>query len=151
MIIECPNCSKKFILDDSLLPKKGRLLKCGLCKKTWFYKLDSADNENTHSQTFEQQKSIIENKSTNESKKKEISTSLNDEKLNYSKRKKTKNLITKFLSFFVVIIISFIGVIIILDTFKSPLIQIYPKLELILYNLFETIKDIFLFLKNLLN
>ena len=30
MIIECPNCNKKFNLDEKLIPKNGRTLKCGL-------------------------------------------------------------------------------------------------------------------------
>ena len=38
----------------------------------------------------------------------------------------------------------------VLDTFKSPLSVFFPNIELILYNLFETIKDIYLFIKNLL-
>ena len=56
----------------------------------------------------------------------------------------------KILSFLIVLVISFISLVIILDTFKSPLTNIFPSLELKLYNLFETLEDIFLFLKNLL-
>ena len=46
----------------------------------------------------------------------------------------------KFLSYLIVLIISFIALIIILDTFKVTLSIFFPNLELILYNLFETIK-----------
>ncbi len=38
MIIECPACSKKFNIDEKLIPGEGRLLKCGNCEHTWFYK-----------------------------------------------------------------------------------------------------------------
>ena len=38
MIIECPACSKKFNIDEKLIPEEGRLLKCGNCDHTWFYK-----------------------------------------------------------------------------------------------------------------
>ena len=38
MIIECPACSKKFNIDEKLIPDEGRLLKCGNCEHTWFYK-----------------------------------------------------------------------------------------------------------------
>ena len=38
MIIECPACSKKFNIDEKLIPNEGRLLKCGNCDHTWFYK-----------------------------------------------------------------------------------------------------------------
>ena len=55
----------------------------------------------------------------------------------------------KILSFFLVILISLIALVILLDTFKVPLSGSFPELEIILYNLYETIKDIYLFLKNL--
>ena len=38
MIIECPACSKKFNIDEKLIPDEGRLLKCGNCEHTWFFK-----------------------------------------------------------------------------------------------------------------
>ena len=38
MIIECPVCSKKFNIDEKLIPDEGRLLKCGNCDHTWFFK-----------------------------------------------------------------------------------------------------------------
>ena len=38
MIIECPACYKKFNIDEKLIPDEGRLLKCGNCDHTWFYK-----------------------------------------------------------------------------------------------------------------
>ena len=44
MIIECPACSKKFNIDEKLIPDQGRLLKCGNCEHTWFYK----KKENLH-------------------------------------------------------------------------------------------------------
>ena len=38
---------------------------------------------------------------------------------------------------------------IVLDTFKNPLSVFFPNLELILYNLFETLRDLILFAKDL--
>ena len=38
MIIVCPACSKKFNIDEKLIPGEGRLLKCGNCDHTWFFK-----------------------------------------------------------------------------------------------------------------
>ena len=55
----------------------------------------------------------------------------------------------KFLSYILVLIISFIGLIIVLDTFKSPLYNIFPNLELFLFSLYETLKDIELFINDL--
>ena len=37
MIIVCPCGKKKFEISENLIPKKGRLLKCGSCGETWFY------------------------------------------------------------------------------------------------------------------
>ena len=50
----------------------------------------------------------------------------------------------------IVFIISFIALIIVLDTFQNPISKIIPDIELILYNLYETINDITLFLKDLI-
>ena len=55
----------------------------------------------------------------------------------------------KLLSYLIVLIITFVAVIIILDTFKNPLSLLFPNLELMLYNLFETLKDLILFTKDL--
>ena len=35
MIIQCQNCSKKFIVKDSDIPIEGRTVQCGYCSTTW--------------------------------------------------------------------------------------------------------------------
>ena len=35
MIIQCENCSRKFIVKDSDIPKEGRTVQCGYCSVTW--------------------------------------------------------------------------------------------------------------------
>ena len=35
MIIQCESCSRKFIVKDSDIPKKGRVVQCGYCSVTW--------------------------------------------------------------------------------------------------------------------
>ena len=35
MIIQCKSCSRKFIVKDSDIPKKGRMVQCGYCSSTW--------------------------------------------------------------------------------------------------------------------
>ena len=65
-----------------------------------------------------------------------------------SKPKKLKNF--KILNSFIVAIISFVAFIIIVDTFKYPIGKIVPNIEFILYNLYESIKDITLFIKDLI-
>ena len=35
MIIQCESCSRKFVVKDSNIPKKGRTVQCGYCSVTW--------------------------------------------------------------------------------------------------------------------
>ena len=35
MIIQCENCSKKFVVKDSDIPQEGRTVQCGYCSATW--------------------------------------------------------------------------------------------------------------------
>ena len=62
--------------------------------------------------------------------------------------KKQKNF--KILNIFVVSFISFVAFIIIVYTFKYPIGKIVPNVEFILYNLYESIKDISLFIRDLI-
>ena len=45
MIIGCPSCKKKFKIDDSLIPAKGRNLKGGSCNYSWFDKIEAKPSE----------------------------------------------------------------------------------------------------------
>jgi hypothetical protein len=49
----------------------------------------------------------------------------------------------------IVFIISFVALVILLDTLKTPLINVFPGLEIILFNLFETLQDLKLFIIDL--
>ena len=153
MIIQCVNCYKKFEVEDSLIPDEGRNLTCGSCNHNWFYvPVDNQLNNNIQTKSID-----IKNEGIDvvNDKKDEISEKINQitkkpENINAKKKKSSLGL-GKILSYIIVGIISFIAIIIVLDTFKSPLQEIFPGLELLLYNLFESIMDINLFLKNLLN
>ena len=35
MIIQCKSCSRKFIVKDQDIPKKGRMVQCGYCSVSW--------------------------------------------------------------------------------------------------------------------
>src|SRR6266568_3360917 len=35
MIITCPMCAKRYMLDDNLLPKEGRQVRCVACQHIW--------------------------------------------------------------------------------------------------------------------
>ena len=36
MIIQCKNCSKKFLVKDTDIPNEGRMVECGYCSQKWF-------------------------------------------------------------------------------------------------------------------
>ena len=143
MIIECPNCHKKFNVESSLIPESGRNIQCGSCNHVWFFKLIvdvQSELINTETQNINYEEKV---KKTSEIKDKtQIKKQIKSSADTYA--------FSKILSFLIVGIISFIALIIVLDTFKKPLTNIFPNLELLLFNLVESIKDIFLFFKNLL-
>ena len=35
MIIQCESCSRKFVVKDKDIPKRGRVVQCGYCSVTW--------------------------------------------------------------------------------------------------------------------
>ena len=162
MIIECINCNKKFNVDAALIPKQGRQIQCGSCKHIWHFKIESSLKEPLILEDENKQKNLSITKDTNDitgSTNKENSTKLlKDNEIN--KDNKIQETITiendikiskisDFFSYLLVILISFVALIILLDTLKSPLINIFPGLEIVLFNLFETLKDIKLFIIDL--
>ena len=155
MIIECINCNKKFNVNSDLIPSDGRQIQCGSCNHTWHYiiedesektlilnnavkpqnikedvKLDTSDSEN-----------FFENK---QSKPLKQESDIKDD----NKETESKS-ISNFFSYLIVLIISLFALLILIDTLKTPLINIFPKLEIVLFNLFETLKDVKLFIIDL--
>jgi len=165
MIIDCIKCDKKFEVNASLIPDGGRTIQCGSCNHVWFYKpkIEQSKNEiKAEINSPESNNNDLENKKDNNLNEKLSKTEDTSNLENVAntepssneltnKNKKTKFNISKFLSYFLVFLITFIALIIVLDTFKSPLSSIIPGLEIFLYNFFETLKDLYLFLKNLLS
>ena len=164
MIITCPNCNKQFKIDNSLLPDEGRDLQCGSCNHIWFYNIQEKNNEVLELKQEIVSKDIETKAETKEDKIEEkqqleeiIKTEINIkkkeknlEKKNTITLKKTENKGSKFFSYLIVFIISFVALIILLDTLKTPLINVFPGLEIILFNLFETLQDIKLFIIDLI-
>ena len=139
MIIKCPNCQKTFEVDSSLIPDKGRIIQCGSCNHTWNFNKKNFENK---TQNLEAKIPEIQIKPTLPKNK--------DIKKNKTQIKKKFVGLNKILSYLLVFIITFIALIIVVDTFKIPLSKFFPQIELIIFNLFETLIDIYLFLKNLL-
>ena len=169
MIITCNNCNKKFDIDSNLIPDKGRLLQCASCDHKWFFKKEALENvvspiiEDINIESvniFDQNNpSINEEESVSDTPedkaevdleeeiKEKIEININESTQINTKPKKQKNF--KILNIFIVAIISFVAFIIIVDTFKYPIGKIVPNIEFILYNLYESIKDISLFIRDL--
>ena len=147
MIITCPCCEKKFEVDENLIPDKGRLLKCGSCDQTWFFNKNAVEQiEQLIKKPIKQKKILYEDKNINKLAS-NVPIKAGSELIKY----KPKHNFTfgKFLNYIIVFIITFVAIIIVLDTFKDPLSNIFPGLELVLYNLFETLRDLILFAKDL--
>ena len=162
MIIECPCKKKKFNIDINLIPAEGRNLQCGSCDRVWFYKKEDPIpeslqiNEDIAIKENEEIDNLDDNKSNDQEikrpveKNKKTKSELSAIKETESKPelvKKTQS--SKFFSYLIVFIISLGALIILLDTLKTPLINIFPGLEVLLFNLYETLKDIKLFIIDL--
>ena len=173
MIISCIKCNKKFDIDDGLIPEKGRLLECSSCNHRWFFKDVISNNvvknelSNTtnilHSPSIEEKddisikgdlvdEEILINKEpeiqiyeTNNDTFKFKSYTKNNIEKNKNKKKKIN-----ILNIIIVFIISFTALIILIDTFKLPISVIFPNIEFLLYNLYESIMDIKLFINDLI-
>ncbi len=154
MIIVCPCDQKRFNIDEKLIPENGRLLKCGACNHTWFYK--PSENKKHNKILINANESVeIEKKEviTNSIEKTE-STKNNTTKLNKNKKylpaiKKEKN--KSYLKLLLVILISIIALVLLIDTFKGAIGNIIPNIDFYLDNLYQSLIDIKLFTINLIN
>ena len=150
MIVSCPCGKKKFNLDISLIPDEGRLLQCGTCDRKWHYSLPldtKASNTNSSS-------NVSESKIDNDYVSNEVETK--NDTVNEIKESINNNLIEKkqnnisILSILSLSIVSFLALIILLDTFKYQIEIIIPNFNNYLTNLYVTINDIYLFLIDLI-
>ena len=161
MIIECPCKKKKFNIDINLIPAEGRNLQCGSCDRVWFYKKedpipeplqinediaiqDNDDSDKLNDRTKDQ---IIKQPVEENKKSKSELTAIRENERKSKVIEKTQS--SKFFSYLIVFVISLGALIILVDTLKTPLINIFPGLEVLLFNLYETLKDIKLFIIDL--
>ena len=151
MIITCEQCSKKFEIESSLISENGRLLQCSSCNHQWFYKKNvlkkskvvlKKENIKTEQTELKIEDTdnikVFDNLSNAKSvKRKHSYTAPKDKKIS-------------FLSLTLVFVISVSALIVLLDTFKSPINLMIPNIEFVLDNLYETFKDILLFIQDLI-
>ena len=162
MIIECPACSKKFNIDEKLIPDEGRLLKCGNCDHTWFYKKEENLKLETKSikiNEIEENKSEInietvdvpikETKKIRKKISKKSSTKESTSKELVSIDKSSVSKENKIIKKIFLIIISIIAFIMIIDTFKNQISVIFPGIVQMSDSLYQVINDLKLFIKDL--
>ena len=152
MIIQCENCNKKFEIQDNLIPDDGRLLECGSCAHQWHYtpitKLELTDEVQIKDEPAEQ---LIAKKTKKKSKiKKKVYQSDTDNEIDQTNENittKEKNI--SFINFLLVGIISFVAIVILVDTFKNQIAYVIPNISLYINELHEILRDIFLFIADL--
>ena len=147
MIIACPSCKKKFEVNASLIPSEGKMLQCGACSEKWFFK-----KEIKKEVIKEEKKPSVKIPKNIEKDIPDVTEDLISEAETTIPKIKKKDKINKkinTLSILVVVIISFVALVILADTFRNSLNLIIPGFDLILNSLYETIKDIVLFIEDL--
>ena len=168
MIISCPNCIKKFNIDEKLIPINGRLLQCSSCKHRWHYDLPKDQNivselskEEITEDTTEVDLIKINPSKSNDEKKSKIKQKQKVKKTRKKKIKENevevsdnivepKNTSRSFFNILLIIIITFIALILVLDTFKNNLSDYFPFLIPALNNFYEIIFNISSFIKDLI-
>ena len=152
MIIQCENCNKKFEIQDNLIPDDGRLLECGSCAHQWHYtpitKLELTDEVQIKDEPTEQ---LIVKKTKKKSKiiKKIYENDPDNEIGQTNENIATKEKNISFINFLLVGIISFVAIVILVDTFKNQIAYVIPNISLYINELHETLRDIFLFIADL--
>ncbi len=141
MIIACPKCKKKFDIEDSLIPEKGRLLQCSSCNNKWFFK-----------KTIEVKKKIerISTKTKTNKIPKDTEDIIIEAEKNNTKIENLKKINLPILNLLLITLISFAALIIFLDTFKIQINNFVPGFEFLLENFYETLKDFYLFIIDLI-
>ena len=168
MIISCPNCIKKFNIDEKLIPINGRLLQCSNCKHRWHYNLPKDQNivsglskEEITEDTTKVDLIKINPSRSNDEKKSKIKQKQKVKKPRKKKIKENevevsdnivepKNTSRSLFNILLILIITFVALILVLDTFKNNLSNYFPFLISALDNFYEIIFDISSFIKDLI-
>ncbi len=161
MIIECPNCNKKFNLNEKLIPEDGRTLKCSACDHVWHHTINL--DKNTNEQTITEKNTKLDTKVSKIDKKDDyIIEKINEEVISDKPiedldiEKKDKDLnsnnivkLKMIFIYFIILIISLLGLIFLIDTFKYNLSNVFPDIIPLLHSFYETFLDLKLFFKDL--
>jgi predicted Zn finger-like uncharacterized protein len=166
MIIQCVNCNKKFEIQDKLIPDDGRLLECGSCAHQWHYtpitKLELTDEVQTKVDEVQVKTDEVQIKDEpaeqlivkKTKKKSKIIEKIYENDADNEIGQTNENIATKeknisFINFLLVGIISFVAIVILVDTFKNQIAYVIPNISLYINELHEILRDIFLFIADL--
>ncbi len=163
MIISCPECNKRFNIDQNLIPENGRLLQCSNCMHKWHFIIKK--REKIIEQPIKSEEIITESKNQekkinpsqefipieNETIEKKLKKEQKEQKVKKKEQKrKKKDKPIKLLNIIIVVIISVAALIIIIDTFRIELSKYMPFLNPILSSFYAIIADINSFIKDLI-
>ena len=166
MIIQCENCNKKFEIQDNLIPDDGRLLECGSCAHQWHYtpitKLELTDEVQIKADEVQVKTDEVQIKDEpaeqlivkKTKKKSKIIEKIDENDADNEIDHTNENITTKkknisFINFLLVGIISFVAIVILVDTFKNQIAYVIPNISLYINELHEILRDIFLFIADL--
>ena len=163
MIISCPECNKRFNIDQNLIPEDGRLLQCSNCMHKWHFIIEK--NEKIIEQPIKSEEIITESKNEekninpsqefipteDETVEKKLKKEQKEQKIKKKEQKrKKKDKPIKLLNMIIVVIISVAALIIIIDTFRIELSKFMPFLNPMLDSFYAIIADINSFIKDLI-
>ena len=169
MLLICPNCSKSFEVDSELIPLNGRLVQCGSCNHKWHFIKDKENETDTKKNELkindvenisvlnENEDLNFKNNITKKEEPKEIIINNKNDSVENSndykaiEKKEVKKNSVNYFKYFIILIISFIALIILIDTFKVNISRFFPQIDFLLNNLYETLKDLKLFFIDLIN
>ena len=176
MIISCPECNKRFKVDQNLIPNDGRLLQCSNCLHKWHFIIKKNDEKIEEPIISEEvitdehpklKKDDFENKIDNKpvdspleiinkdlpKKYNKIAKNNNKSKTNKRsqviKKNKKKDEKINLINAIFILIISFLALLLILDTFKEEFSKFLPFLGSYLDSFYEILIDIKFFINDL--
>ena len=148
MILECQNCNKKFNVNDTLIPSKGRLVQCGFCHSKWHQLPKITENlvEKKVIDKVDVSKDETKIQPVNY-KKKVKNLDRIETKTSPKQKKKIKNI--GLFSYISIFLISIIALFLIAETFLSQLNNIFPGFENYIIYVYETLNNILILIKDL--
>ena len=156
-LLQCANCDHKWFFKKEVIKNTVNPIVEDIVNDNAniFDKNNSSNNDEINPSNLTKEEAEVDTDELNkkigvnnhEELKKKNDVNINENTPVKEKPKKQRNF--KILNIIIVAVISFVAFIIIVDTFKHPIGQVVPNIEFILYNLYESIKDILLFISDL--